>query len=71
VSVPKETKTLTWHFNAPMVHDFTWAADKITFMICAKGQMGLIFISCTKQSKICTKLEDLQPKNSSVNGVLQ
>ena len=21
-------KTLTWHFKAPMVHDFTWAADK-------------------------------------------
>ncbi len=25
---PKNTKTLTWHFYAPMVHDFTWAADK-------------------------------------------
>ena len=22
------TKTLTWHFYAPMVHDFAWAADK-------------------------------------------
>jgi len=28
VSIPKSTKTLTWHFKAPMVHDFTWAADK-------------------------------------------
>ncbi|MFV8368878.1 M1 family metallopeptidase [Flavobacterium sp. LB2R40] len=28
VTLPKGTKTLTWHFNAPMVHDFTWAADK-------------------------------------------
>lgn len=28
VKIPKKTKTLTWHFNAPMVHDFTWAADK-------------------------------------------
>jgi len=28
VSTPKKAKTLTWHFNAPMVHDFTWAADK-------------------------------------------
>jgi len=26
--VPKKTKTLTWHFIAPKVHDFTWAADK-------------------------------------------
>jgi hypothetical protein len=23
----RKKKTLTWHFN-PMVHDFTWAADK-------------------------------------------
>lgn len=23
----KRTKTLTWHFIAPMVHDFAWAAD--------------------------------------------
>jgi Peptidase family M1 domain len=28
VSYPKNTKTLTWHFVAPMVHDFAWAADK-------------------------------------------
>lgn len=24
---PKKTKNLTWHYVAPMVHDFTWAAD--------------------------------------------
>lgn len=24
----KKAKTLTWHFLAPKVHDFTWAADK-------------------------------------------
>jgi hypothetical protein len=28
VIYPKKTKTLTWHFVAPMVHDFAWAADK-------------------------------------------
>ena len=28
VRLPKKTKTLTWHFYAPMVHDFAWAADK-------------------------------------------
>jgi hypothetical protein len=28
VSYPKKTKNLTWHFIAPNVHDFTWAADK-------------------------------------------
>ncbi len=28
VTVPKKQKKLTWHFLAPNVHDFTWAADK-------------------------------------------
>ncbi len=28
VKYPKRTKTLTWHFVAPMVHDFAWGADK-------------------------------------------
>ena len=28
VSIPKKQKTHTWHFIAPNVHDFTWAADK-------------------------------------------
>ncbi|MEZ7505647.1 M1 family metallopeptidase [Flavobacterium sp. Arc2] len=28
VIYPKKLKMLTWHFVAPMVHDFTWAADK-------------------------------------------
>jgi len=28
VVIPKKQKTLTWHFIAPNVHDFTWAADK-------------------------------------------
>ena len=27
VKIPKKTKTLTWHFVAPMVHDFAWGAD--------------------------------------------
>lgn len=27
VMYPKKQKTLTWHFVAPKVHDFTWAAD--------------------------------------------
>jgi hypothetical protein len=28
VTIPKKQKNLTWHFVAPNVHDFTWAADK-------------------------------------------
>lgn len=27
VKHPRKTKQLTWHFVAPKVHDFTWAAD--------------------------------------------
>lgn len=27
VKIPKKTKNLTWHFVAPNVHDFAWAAD--------------------------------------------
>jgi hypothetical protein len=37
----KESKTLTWHFNAPMVHDFTWAADKDYIHDVAKGPNGV------------------------------
>jgi hypothetical protein len=33
VNYPKKTQMLTWHFVAPMVHDFAWAADKITCTI--------------------------------------
>jgi len=28
IKYPKNTKNLTWHFIAPKVHDFVWAADK-------------------------------------------
>ncbi len=28
IQYPKNTRTLTWHFVAPNVHDFTFAADK-------------------------------------------
>ncbi|MBC7606184.1 MAG: M1 family metallopeptidase [Burkholderiales bacterium] len=28
VKQSSDAKTLTWHFKAPNVHDFTWAADK-------------------------------------------
>lgn len=27
VKIPSNQKNLTWHFKAPNVHDFTWAAD--------------------------------------------
>ena len=41
VVYPKSTKTLTWHFYAPMVHDFTWAADKNYLHDVVKGPNGV------------------------------
>lgn len=41
VNIPKKAKTLTWHFKAPMVHDFTWAADKNYIHDIAKGPNGV------------------------------
>jgi hypothetical protein len=68
VNVPKK-KTLTWHFNAPMVHDFTWAADKIIFTMWRKDLMVSTSISCIKQPKFIQNWKNLQPKTITVNGI--
>jgi hypothetical protein len=47
----KKTQMLTWHFVAPMVHDFAWAADKIICTISYKGQMMLTYTSFIKTSQ--------------------
>ncbi|CAC9973752.1 M1 family metallopeptidase [Flavobacterium panici] len=41
VVYPKKAKTLTWHFIAPNVHDFTWAADKEYTHDIVKGPNGV------------------------------
>ncbi len=41
VIYPKKAKTLTWHFIAPNVHDFTWAADKEYNHDIVKGPNGV------------------------------
>jgi hypothetical protein len=33
VKTLKKVKTLTWHFVAPMVHDFAWAAKNYYTML--------------------------------------
>ena len=38
---PKKTKSLTWHFVAPMVLDFTWAADKNYLHDVVQGPNGV------------------------------
>ncbi|MBU2062747.1 MAG: M1 family metallopeptidase, partial [Bacteroidetes bacterium] len=41
VKAPKRNKMLSWHFVAPMVHDFTWAADKDYIHDVVKGPNGV------------------------------
>ena len=63
VTVPKKTKTLTWHFNAPMVHDFTWAADKEYIHDVVKGPNNVDLHFLYKNNpKYVQNWKNLQPK---------
>ncbi|RTY76414.1 MULTISPECIES: M1 family metallopeptidase [unclassified Flavobacterium] len=63
VSVPKKTKMLTWHFNAPMVHDFTWAADPDYIHDVVKGPNGVDLHFLYKNNpKYIQNWKNLQPK---------
>lgn len=62
VSYPKKTKTLTWHFIAPMVHDFTWAADKDYIHDVVKGPNNVEMHFLYKNNpKIIDNWKKLQP----------
>ena len=62
VVYPKNTKTLTWHFIAPMVHDFAWAADKNYFHDIVKGPNNVDLHFLYKNSpKIINNWKALQP----------
>ncbi|PRZ26324.1 M1 family metallopeptidase [Flavobacterium granuli] len=62
VSYPKKTKTLTWHFIAPMVHDFTWAADKDYLHDVVKGPNNVDLHFLYKNNpKIIDNWKKLQP----------
>lgn len=67
VVYPKKAKTLTWHFNAPMVHDFTWAADKNYLHDVVKGpnNVDLHFIY-KNNPKIIDNWKKLQPIMSQI-----
>ena len=59
---PKKTKTLTWHFVAPMVHDFTWAADKNYLHDVVKGPNDVDLHFLYKNNpKIIDNWKALQP----------
>ncbi len=63
VTLPKGIKTLTWHFNAPMVHDFTWAADKEYIHDVVKGPNNVDLHFLYKNNpKYIQNWKNLQPK---------
>lgn len=63
VVYPKKTKNLTWHFIAPMVHDFTWAADKKYIHDVVKGpnnvDLHFFYKNNLKTMEIWKQLEPL------------
>ncbi|TRX36693.1 M1 family metallopeptidase [Flavobacterium restrictum] len=63
VAIPKKTKTLTWHFNAPMVHDFAWAADKnyIHDVLKAPNNVDLHFLY-KNDEKVVATWKQAEPK---------
>lgn len=67
ITYPKNIKTLTWHFYAPMVHDFTWAADKnyIHDVIKGPNDVDLHFLY-KNNPKIISNWKALQPKMTKV-----
>jgi hypothetical protein len=67
VKYPKKTKTLTWHFVAPNVHDFTWAADNdyIHDMILGPNNVELHFLYKNKKENI-ENWKNLQPKTAEL-----
>ncbi|MCK8140582.1 M1 family metallopeptidase [Flavobacterium sp. I-SCBP12n] len=70
VSIPKKTKTLTWHFNAPMVHDFTWAADKEYIHDVVKGPNNVDLHFLYKNNpKYIQNWKNLQPKTVELMNV--
>ena len=67
VNYPKKTKNLTWHFIAPNVHDFTWAADNeyIHDKIIGENDTELHFLYKNKTDNI-ENWKKLQPKTAEL-----
>ncbi|MFY8180482.1 MAG: M1 family metallopeptidase [Flavobacterium sp.] len=63
VKIPKKQKALTWHFVAPMVHDFTWAADRNYLHDVVKTDFGTTLHFIYKNNpKILENWKQAQPK---------
>lgn len=67
VKHPKKTKTLTWHFVAPEVHDFAWGADPdfIHDMILGEDGVELHFLY-KNDPEIIENWKALQPKTAEL-----
>lgn len=67
VTIPKKQKTLTWHFVAPNVHDFTWAADKNYLHDKLQTEDGVTLHFLYKNNpKILENWKNLQPKTAQL-----
>jgi hypothetical protein len=67
VTYPKKTKMLTWHFIAPMVHDFTWAADKEYLHDMILGPKGVELHFLYKNNPaIIENWKKIQPKTAQL-----
>ena len=67
VKIPKKQKTLTWHFVAPMVHDFTWAADKNYIHDVLTTNFGTTLHFLYKNNpKIIENWKKVQPKTAEL-----
>lgn len=68
LKLPKGKK-LTWHFKAPNVHDFTWAADKKYQHDVLTMENGIdlhFFYKKTMGAKYLQYWKDLQPKTAEL-----
>lgn len=62
-------KKLTWHFKAPNVHDFTWAADPDYNHDILRMDNGIdlhFFYKKTMEDKFLKNWKDLQPKTAEL-----
>ena len=65
----KKVKKLTWHFKAPNVHDFTWAADPEYIHDKIKGENDVdlhFFYKKTLKKEYLENWKKLQPKTAQL-----
>ena len=64
---PKKTKTLTWHFVAPNVHDFAWGADNeyIHDILIGENGVELHFFYKNKKDNL-ENWKKMQPKTAEL-----